>query len=707
MESDSSLFDPLDYLIHYFETLETDIPSFGHSTVDSFTLQGNMSLNSARSRGHLSVPPFGGSVAGTRAGRSRRGAASLPARPNFHQALPPFVDEGAGDDGVSVTSTLPSVNLPPIPGFAGQRGPGQQQARGAGIQLPPQVIVSGGAGASPGAGYMNRDLFSAAVDVPDDQIQENIGVFTPKTKRGHGRDLKANREAATKSLDEKFGCPHHFISSRDGESDDGNQTKSEWIQNSYASNLAKIEELRVRLVMWDMMRIFMVSTLVAGFDPQTLSSVKDMWSDDCIDMLESWEKITWETACLWQYSINKRCSPEDRTSNTWAYLLIWNSCTLDLKEQVNLKYKHVPELYQGAVTFLWALFSCLFTRSRDTTAALKKYIAFFEKKGLQRIRGESVVVAKRELMAVCKRLDATGDLPDETTLDIIKGMKRCSVKTFRDLFTAYEQEAIKANLEVGDHRPWGHTSVMDEVLWVLQTAVDYFHSLNTTDAWNIPKGSHRLNAGYTGGGGGFTRKCWNCNKEGCHAESCPEPKNQEMINKNKDEYFKKKREREANSGGRGGGRGYDRGGRGGGAGRGRGGGDYTRSKWGTQVRWSGSVPQAYCTKKCGGSVYGWNATHTTSYHAAAMQPGFSVTDLARLSPDHHLVKAARVTVLSDKPAAATASVASSMTGATGGGTFGALSLVDAKAVLTRLTNTTQSEEARVALEGAGLALGLK
>jgi len=158
--------------------------------------------------------------------------------------------------------------------------------------LLPQVVVSGGAGAPTGAAHKNCDLFSAAVDVPDDQIQENIGVFTPKTRRGHGRDLKANREAATKSLDEKFGCPHHFISSRDGETEDGNQTKSEWIQNSYASNLAKIEELRVRLAMWDMMRIFMVSTLIAGFDHQTLSSVKDMWSDDCIDMLESWERIT-------------------------------------------------------------------------------------------------------------------------------------------------------------------------------------------------------------------------------------------------------------------------------------------------------------------------------------------------------------------------------------------------------------------------------
>jgi len=87
-------------------------------------------------------------------------------------------------------------------------------------------------------------------------------------------------------------------------------------------------------------------------------------------------------------------------------------------------------------------------------------------------------------------------------------------------------------------------------------------------------------------------------------------------------------------------------------------------------------------------VCGWNSTHTTSYHAAAMQPGFSVTDLARLSPDYHLVKAARVSVTSGKPAVATASVASSMTGATGGGTFGALSIVDANAVITRLANTT-------------------
>lgn len=97
MESDSSLFDPLDYLIHYFENFDTDILSFGHSTYqDDITFQGNMSLNSARSRGHLSVPPFGGSVTSTQAGRSWRGANSLPARPNFHQAPPPFVDEGAG-----------------------------------------------------------------------------------------------------------------------------------------------------------------------------------------------------------------------------------------------------------------------------------------------------------------------------------------------------------------------------------------------------------------------------------------------------------------------------------------------------------------------------------------------------------------------------------------------------------------------------------
>ena len=89
---------------------------------------------------------------------------------------------------------------------------------------------------------------------------------------------------------------------------------------------------------------------------------------------------------------------------------------------------------------MFYLFRCLFNQSRHTAASLKSYIALFKKQGLQRknLKGENVVRVKKELLAVCKRLSASGNLPDETTVDILEGLHKCSNKLFRDLFGGLE-----------------------------------------------------------------------------------------------------------------------------------------------------------------------------------------------------------------------------------------------------------------------------
>ena len=56
---------------------------------------------------------------------------------------------------------------------------------------------------------------------------------------------------------------------------------------------------------------------------------------------------------------------------------------------------------------------CLFSRSS---------LSFFALNGLHKLHGESVTIAKKELVAVCKRLDAARDLPEDAPLDIIKGL---------------------------------------------------------------------------------------------------------------------------------------------------------------------------------------------------------------------------------------------------------------------------------------------
>ena len=142
---------------------------------------------------------------------------------------------------------------------------------------------------------------------------------------------KYNQTAATEAIDPKLGVAKHFVSSLDGETEEGNQTKSMYVQDMYVQNLAKLEEINTRLIQYDMKRIFLVSSLIAGIDPIAVHHVADMWEDDEHDMFLCWDAIPWQTACYWQLSINRRCLPEDKTSNHWALLLLYNSCTLDLK----------------------------------------------------------------------------------------------------------------------------------------------------------------------------------------------------------------------------------------------------------------------------------------------------------------------------------------------------------------------------------------
>ena len=55
-----------------------------------------------------------------------------------------------------------------------------------------------------------------------------------------------------------MGVPSHFVRSRDGETDAGNQTKHQYIQEIFVSNIEKVENAMMRAESYDMMAIFMV-----------------------------------------------------------------------------------------------------------------------------------------------------------------------------------------------------------------------------------------------------------------------------------------------------------------------------------------------------------------------------------------------------------------------------------------------------------------
>ena len=298
---------------------------------------------------------------------------------------------------------------------------------------------------------------------------------------------------ATAGIDHKFGVAFHFLSSQEGETEDGNQTKQQYIQDTYVMNLAKLDDLEDHMGKYDMKDQFMVGVMKEGIDPSNVSHVADLWKEEQRNLFQRWDDISWLTACYWQYSINKRCEGENITSNRWAIVATQNCCTSELRELIKNKYEPIPQHFKGAVTYAWVLCHNLFAHSRDTISSLKKYLKLWESKGLQRIKGENVTIARKEIVAVSRRLNATNSLPDETTIDVLTGLTKCSQPKFREVFKSYLQDATKASLDISESRQWGHNNALGEVEMFMNKALDFYNSLCTGSQWHIPKSQGRFN----------------------------------------------------------------------------------------------------------------------------------------------------------------------------------------------------------------------
>ena len=234
--------------------------------------------NSNASQGAPTLTPRRpGSVGTAKSHRSNQGSQaqrSVQAEVSIHSGVPS-----------TIVTTSSSLRVPLAPNF-----PGTVPAKGA----QPGATRGGGAGSKgdpiqPGIGR-NATLFSSPTDILDSEIKTSAGVLVSKNdRRKAGNGLCKVRDAATKRIDPKFGVTRHFVSSASGECNDDDETKETFIQDSYALNLAKVETLDMRLIMYDLKTIFMISTLVAGVDIHKLKNIADAWNDDGIDMLFNWE----------------------------------------------------------------------------------------------------------------------------------------------------------------------------------------------------------------------------------------------------------------------------------------------------------------------------------------------------------------------------------------------------------------------------------
>jgi hypothetical protein len=147
-----------------------------------------------------------------------------------------------------------------------------------------------------------------------------------------------------------------------------------------------------------------------------------------------WNMISWKTACTYQWPINTAMSDEDQVSSKWLKMLVYESCTTEMKEVLMLEYGNLDVCFRGGVTFVWMLCNKVFGLNHDTTAALVNFLKLFWNKDLRCYQGENLALARKELLAVCSCLAKAKELPQETPVDLLTGLTLCFVDEFKTLF---------------------------------------------------------------------------------------------------------------------------------------------------------------------------------------------------------------------------------------------------------------------------------
>lgn len=476
-----------------------------------------------------------------------------------------------------------------------------------------RIMEAALAGASEGGGSTStppsaKPYFSRSTARSKSEIVAKQ-VSVPKYLRGDpGSTQRLKNEArATEALASKFGAAKHFVThSQGGEPDTGNNNYAN-IQEELIGNGLKLKKLSQRMTQFDMMDCIMIPAL----KDETTDDPGDRWGDEStkISLLQHWSKLTLDQVLKWQEDTNLY-SEDDMDSSDWLKQLLVNSSDDDLNKRVDEKYDELEETQKGGVVRLKLQLDEMFYMSPDVVNALQEWLRLFETTGVTRLQGENVAFGADQFEVVCVRLAEVKQLPFETPKWLLGGLIKCTISEFTGpLELMLNTERISQTKE-GVSLSGDAEKTLTRVRAILAHARSSFHSLSTSQKWNVANSNKRFNP------------CFNC--DGNHGvDKCDKPRDEARIERNRKAFEERKKGNQSSgggarrpwgSGGRGNsGRGRGDGGRGG-RGRGNGGCGHggrggSSGGYGSGVAFMGGRWLCHCNKGCG-----WNDTHTSGFH---------------------------------------------------------------------------------------------
>ena len=132
----------------------------------------------------------------------------------------------------------------------------------------------------------------------------------------------------------------------------------------------------------------------------------------------------------------------------------------------------------------------MFCMTKDVVAALQTFLKSFSEEDILKTVRENVSEILAQVKAVRERLTGVNQIPLEDPTYILQGLNKCSVDEFTGPFELLlNQEKfnqMSTLVKLGNIT----TATLKRIKQILVLANNSYHSLNTSNSWNVPSGHH-------------------------------------------------------------------------------------------------------------------------------------------------------------------------------------------------------------------------
>ena len=169
----------------------------------------------------------------------------------------------------------------------------------------------------------------------------------------------------------------------------------------------------------------------------------------------------------------------------------------------------------------------------NNEAAAQAIKSRLERLRLSNVQGENVEKVVSIVRSAIKRLKNVNSLPDNIMKILINIFSSSSVPEFNGYFSQMRR-TLKTETILNKGIASTTVTIHDQIDHVLDLATELYREMHTNDEWSgaSTQGNELI---FTAAATTGKVTCWNCGKDH-HLNKCPEPKNKDRINQNKQAF---------------------------------------------------------------------------------------------------------------------------------------------------------------------------